>query len=81
MRGRPGLRWSTVAGMTLPAGAPAVPTVIEGARLPILSWAADAEETAFVQARNLANLEVARDISRSCPTPTAASACRSVACS
>ncbi len=45
--------------MTTPA-LPALPTVIEGSRLPILSWATDAEETAFAQARNLANLEVAR---------------------
>src|SRR5688572_28780663 len=45
--------------MTTPT-LPALPTVIEGSRLPILSWATDAEETAFAQARNLANLEVAR---------------------
>ena len=34
--------------------------VIEGARLPIWSWAGSAEEAALAQARNLANLEVAR---------------------
>jgi tRNA-splicing ligase RtcB (3'-phosphate/5'-hydroxy nucleic acid ligase) len=33
--------------------------VIEGARLPILSWASDVEERALQQARNLGNLEVA----------------------
>ena len=35
--------------------------VIEGARLPIYSWAADVEATALQQARNLGNLEVAVD--------------------
>jgi tRNA-splicing ligase RtcB (3'-phosphate/5'-hydroxy nucleic acid ligase) len=35
--------------------------IIEGARLPIYSWAADVEEGALRQARNLGNLEVARD--------------------
>jgi tRNA-splicing ligase RtcB len=35
--------------------------VIEGARLPVWSWAADSEEAALAQARNLANLEVARE--------------------
>jgi tRNA-splicing ligase RtcB (3'-phosphate/5'-hydroxy nucleic acid ligase) len=35
--------------------------IIEGARLPIYSWAADVEETALRQARNLGNLEVAVD--------------------
>jgi len=34
--------------------------VIEGARLPVWSWATEAEESALGQARNLANLEVAR---------------------
>jgi len=34
---------------------------IEGARLPVLSWAADLEEGALQQARNLGNLEVAID--------------------
>ncbi len=34
---------------------------IEGARLPIYSWAADIEEGALRQARNLGNLEVAVD--------------------
>ena len=34
--------------------------LIEGARLPVWSWATDAEEAALSQARNLANLEVAR---------------------
>jgi tRNA-splicing ligase RtcB (3'-phosphate/5'-hydroxy nucleic acid ligase) len=34
--------------------------VIEGSRLPILSWATDVEEQTLAQARNLANLEVAR---------------------
>jgi tRNA-splicing ligase RtcB (3'-phosphate/5'-hydroxy nucleic acid ligase) len=35
--------------------------VIEGGRLPIWSWAADAEGVTLEQAHNLANLEVARD--------------------
>jgi tRNA-splicing ligase RtcB len=35
--------------------------ILEGARLPIYSWAADVEEGALRQARNLGNLEVARD--------------------
>lgn len=35
--------------------------IIEGARLPIYSWAADVEEGALRQARNLGNLEVAVD--------------------
>lgn len=34
--------------------------VIEGARLPVWSWASSAEDAALDQARNLANLEVAR---------------------
>ncbi len=34
---------------------------IEGARLPVLSWASDVEPEALRQARNLANLEVAVD--------------------
>lgn len=33
--------------------------IIDGARLPIYSWAADIEDTALRQARNLGNLEVA----------------------
>jgi tRNA-splicing ligase RtcB (3'-phosphate/5'-hydroxy nucleic acid ligase) len=35
--------------------------IIEGARLPILSWAADIEDGALRQARNLGNLDVAVD--------------------
>ena len=35
--------------------------IIEGARLPIYSWAADVEDQALRQARNLGNLEVAVD--------------------
>ncbi|MHB8892173.1 MAG: RtcB family protein [Candidatus Limnocylindrales bacterium] len=35
--------------------------VIEGGRLPIWSWAADAQGATLDQARNLANLDVARD--------------------
>lgn len=35
--------------------------VIEGGRLPVWSWAADAEGATLDQARNLANLDVARD--------------------
>src|SRR4051812_41435649 len=35
--------------------------VIEGARLPIFSWAADVEAETLRQARNLGNLEVAID--------------------
>ena len=35
--------------------------IIPGARLPIYSWAAEVEETALRQARNLGNLEVAID--------------------
>jgi tRNA-splicing ligase RtcB len=35
--------------------------IIEGARLPIYSWAADVEDAALRQARNLGNLEVAVD--------------------
>jgi tRNA-splicing ligase RtcB len=38
----------------------AVPAIVEGARLPILSWATDADVATLAQARNLANLEVAR---------------------
>jgi tRNA-splicing ligase RtcB len=38
----------------------AEPELIEGARLPVVSWARDAEEAVLAQARNLANLEVAR---------------------
>ena len=34
--------------------------MIEGARLPVWSWATDAEGSVLAQARNLANLEVAR---------------------
>ena len=37
-----------------------MPERIEGGRLPILSWAADADEATLSQARNLADLEVAR---------------------
>jgi len=37
-----------------------MPERIEGGRLPILSWAADADEATLSQARNLAELEVAR---------------------
>src|SRR5688572_2705833 len=65
-QGSPGGPLAMIPGyrdrMTTPAlpALPALPTVIEGSRLPILSWATDAEETAFAQARNLANLEVAR---------------------
>jgi tRNA-splicing ligase RtcB (3'-phosphate/5'-hydroxy nucleic acid ligase) len=33
--------------------------IIEGARLPILSWAADVEDQALRQARNLGNLDIA----------------------
>lgn len=35
--------------------------IIEGSRLPILSWAADIEEQALRQARNIGNLDVAVD--------------------
>ncbi|HEY5434844.1 MAG TPA: hypothetical protein VIK13_06400, partial [Candidatus Limnocylindrales bacterium] len=35
--------------------------VIEGGRLPVWSWATDAEGVTLEQARNLADLEVARD--------------------
>jgi tRNA-splicing ligase RtcB len=35
--------------------------VIEGARLPVYSWAAEVEDTALRQARNLGNLDVAVD--------------------
>ena len=37
------------------------PRVVVGARLPVWSWATDADEAALAQARNVANLEVARD--------------------
>jgi tRNA-splicing ligase RtcB len=37
-----------------------MPELIEGARLPILSWATDADAATLAQARNLADLEVAR---------------------
>ena len=35
--------------------------IIEGARVPIYSWAADVEDQALRQARNLGNLEIAID--------------------
>src|SRR6476619_1685721 len=35
--------------------------IIEGARLPVLSWAAEIEDGALRQARNLGNLDVAVD--------------------
>ncbi|HSL32493.1 MAG TPA: RtcB family protein [Candidatus Limnocylindrales bacterium] len=37
-----------------------MPEVIEGSRLPVLSWAPDADAATLAQARNLADLEVAR---------------------